>query len=200
MILQYKYKGRSLWAAAALSKSTVINRPGVDGFMGRLSHSAALTELRAGCGGALEVFAKSAPPPPEDRKQETVPLLLEGMEQRWYIQDLGTYRTAAWPHMPEGVGPYRARWASTEPAYEVVAVLGSNAWRCTIVPLDHLELEQKSIFLLKQLKLVFGTVIWSISQDLKSATLARVNSFPTMGQVQFVWTSLGPALLKEFFS
>lgn len=178
----------TLWAAAALSKSPVINRAGVNGLLGRASYSSALTELRAGVtGGATEVFSRDVPSPPEPGKQQ------------WYIQDTITYRTTAWPTIPEGTGPYRARWADPDPAYEVVVVLGHQAWRCTIVPLDHLELQQKSIFVIQKLGLNFGAVTWSISPDLKCATLVRVNPFPSMGEVQFVWLGLGPALMKEFF-
>ncbi|MBW4618394.1 MAG: hypothetical protein KME17_03280 [Cyanosarcina radialis HA8281-LM2] len=201
----------TLWAAATLNPATVINRPTNYSLWGRTSPSFTLTKMRAGltsphpalAGTPLpnlgegqgvradqaEVFSLRAPSPPAAL-----------VSQQWYVQDAITYQTAAWPEIPEGEGPYRARCADPNLAYEIVIVLGDRAWRSTAVSLEHLELEPQSISLLKRLDLTFGAVTWGISPDLQTATLARVDPFPTMEQVQFVWPVLAPALLEAFFS
>lgn len=179
----------TLWTVAVLSRSTVINRPDMNGLLGRSSYSAALTELRGGITeGSVEVFAKDIPAPPNCIKGQ------------WYIQDTVTHEITAWPAIPRGEGPYRARWANPDSTYEVVVVLGQGAWRCTPVQLEHLELEHKSVSLVTGLNLSFGAVTWRISQDLSYATLVQVNPFPSMNQAKFVWPVLGAALMKEFFS
>ncbi len=178
----------TLWAAAALTHAPVINRPRIDTLSGYVSSSAVLTELRAGITTrALEIFSSEALPPP-------VPSV-----QSWYLQDVVTHCTTPWPKLPEGQGPYRARYADIEPAYEAVVVLESQSWRCTMAPLEHLALEEKSVHVIHKLGLSFGAVIWSIPYDLSHGVLVYVDPFPPMNVVKFVWLGLGPALLEAFF-
>jgi hypothetical protein len=179
----------TLWAAAALSKSTVINRPTANSIWGRTSYSSVLTKLNAGAiEEQVEIFSSQAPTPPSKQ-----------VNKEWYLQDLVTYNTTPYPEIPKGEGPYRARWSEPDPAYEIVVVLDDKAWRCTNISLEHLELEEKSIFLVRNLDLIFGAVIWNISEDLTDTTIARIDSFPLMEQLQFVWPALAPALLEVLF-
>jgi hypothetical protein len=179
----------TLWAAAALTDACVVNRPTVYGIGGRVSMSAALTEVRAGSEPRrVEVFSDSLPVPPAQ------PSCLQ-----WYTQSAQNYETARWPTKPVGGGPYRARWLESNPAYEVVVVLRPDAWRCTLAPLEHLDLEARSISLVERLGMTFATIIWSVAHDLTGASVARVDPFPSMDQVQFVWPALGPALIKMLF-
>ena len=180
----------TLWSVAALCKSPVINRPTSDSFGGRVSHSAALTELRAGINTtSLEIFSSSVAPAP-----------VIDVVRQWYVQNIMTQQTTAWPALPEGHGPYCARWSDPEPVYEVVVVLGIKAWRCTSVELGYLELNEQSIALVQRLGLIFATVTWVIAHDLSSATAVNIEPFPLMEQVKYVWPELGPALLEELFS
>jgi hypothetical protein len=137
----------------------------------------------------VEVFSRQAPPPPTAL-----------VDRQWYLQDTSTYQTAAWPEIPEGEGPYRARCVDPDLAYEIVVVLEEQAWRCTAVSLEDLELEAQSISIAKKLDLTFGAVTWGISPDMQTATLARVDAFPSMEQVQFVWPALAPALLEALLA
>jgi hypothetical protein len=176
----------TIWTAAVLCRAPVINRPSGSGFVGLLSFSNALTEMRAGTdSGAFEVFAREMLPPPSDRQ-----------DQQWVVQDTGTYRTAIWPAAPEGYGPYRHRYTDADPAYEVVVVLGNRAWRCTTISPKDLLLEEKSITLMGRLHLTFGAIVWSISRDLTAARLVRIDPYPSMDLLQFVWSELGSALLE----
>lgn len=179
----------TLWAAAALMKSTVINRPTPFSAWGRAANSSILTSHRAGLHPkGREVFSLYPAAPPQ-----------EFANQQWNVQDLTTYIDTPWPEIPEGKGPYRAYDSDTDPAYEMVVVLGKQAWRCTTAPLEELQLEYQSISIIQQLEMTFGVVIWSISPNLDNYALFSVNPFPAIQQVQFVWHSLAPALIEAFF-
>jgi hypothetical protein len=174
-----------LWAAAALSRSPVINRPGAGGFAGRCSPSAALTEIRAGVfAGRQEVFSRVPPPPAGDPGGRL-----------WCLQDTGTYATACWPHVPVGAGPYRARQVEADEEYELVTVVGERAWRASTVPLESLALEARSVALVAALELTFAVVTWGISRQRAGGVMARVNPFPTWEQVWHVWPDVASALL-----
>ncbi|QLE57059.1 hypothetical protein [Nostoc sp. TCL26-01] len=180
----------TLWAAATLNKSTVINRPTANGIWGKTSYSSVLTAMRGGWrDNDIELFSSQILLPATQK-----------LNQQWYVQDLSTYNTTAYPNIPPGEGAYRGRWADFDPGYEVVVVLDNQAWRSTNVPLEHLLLEEKSISLIRNLDLTFATVTWSISENLEDATLARIDPFPMMEQIQFVWPVLAPALLEVLFS
>lgn len=180
----------TLWAAAALNQALVLNRPTTHSFWGRISYSPELTKWRAGLReDTVEIFASQAPPPPTER-----------FNHQWYLQDVGTHEIEAWNTLPDGKGPYRARWSKPNPTYEIVVVLNEKTWRCTTAAIDHLDLEQKSIKLLQRLDLSFASVVWNVSHDVQSATLVRVDPFPSFQQIQFVWSSLAPALLEVLVS
>jgi hypothetical protein len=176
-----------LWAAAALCRSPVINRPGTGGFSGRCSPSAALTEIRAGVfAGRTEVFSRVPPPP-------------AGMDATggiWCLQDTVTHSTTCWPDVPVGIGPYRARPVDPDEAYELVTVVGESAWRASTVPLESLALEARSIALVAALELTFAVVTWAVSRQGARGVPARVNPFPTLEQVRHVWPEVASTLLR----
>jgi hypothetical protein len=184
----------TLWAATTLSKSTVINRPTANSLWGNVSYSSNLTKLKAGYTSSnlncnIEVFSSQVPSSPQTL-----------LNKQWYLQDLTSYNTAADPEIPEGVGPYRASWVYSNLEYEIVVVLEDKAWRCTNTKLEHLQLEEKSISLLRNLDLVFGTITWSIDSNLENADVARINPYPSLPEIQFVWSDFAPALLETIFS
>lgn len=177
----------NLWAAATICKSTVINRPTAKSFWGFASYSSVLTQLRAGTKvNNSETFSSQLPLP----KAKVV-------NRQWYVQDIATLATEAFPDIPDGKGPYRARWSEVEPTYEIVLVLGDKTWRGSDVSLEHLQLEEKSVSLVKNLGMTFALTIWNISHELTEATLTRVNPFPSFEQVEFAWLELVPALFEE---
>lgn len=180
----------TLWAATTLSKSIVINRPTATSLWGKISYSSSLTKLKAGDNNSnVEIFSSQV---------SSSPQLL--MNKQWYLQDLITYNTAAYPQIPEGVGPFRASWVDSNLEYEIIVVLEDKAWRCSNVKLEYLRLEEKSISLLRNLDLVFGTVTWSIDSNLENATIAQINPYPSLEEIQFVWSAFAPALLETIFS
>jgi hypothetical protein len=186
---QYGESLATLWAAATLTKSPVINRPTANSFWGHASYSSTITYQRAQLEPEFtEVFALYPPPPRGNL-----------VEQQWYIQNTATQEVQPWSSILHEPGPYRGKWSNYEPAYELVTVLGDQAWRSTSTPLEHLELESKSVFIVRNLELSFATLWWNVSEDLQQASLVRVNPFPTMSELQFVWSDLGSALMEVLF-
>ena len=166
----------SIWAAAAMIKSPCINRPTPHGFTGRLSASVVITELRT-------CIAK----PSNEVYSRRIPLQLDHGENEWCIQDTATGDIAILPKRPKGQGPYKARKINRGVKYEVIVVVGACAYRSTDAPIKHLRLEQKSVKIMKNLDLTFGTVTWYVSSDGTTASVARINPFPSMEEVQYVW-------------
>jgi hypothetical protein len=180
-----------IWAAAALSRAPVINRPAAALAGGRTSPSAAVTESRAGlsgtAGGGIEVFSSQYPEP------------VPGDGERFWVEDLGTLRTRAWPQRPGGSGPYRARWSDGDPVMEIVVVLGDRAWRCTTADIDHLDLERQSIAAAAALGLTLAAFTWRVTGEGASARLVNVDPHPALEPLRMVWLGLGPRLLEVLF-
>lgn len=176
----------TLLAACALTSAPVINRPSARGYVGRLTASGRLNELRTYvAGGSVEIFSSAADDPGQCPRDEV-----------WYVQDVWTGEATAWPVLPASSGPFRGRWSAADPVYEIVTGLNEQAWRASTMPLDHLNLEQATLDLLRGVDLAFGTAIWRIDREFTAATLVRVDPFPPLDYVQFVWPALGPALVE----
>jgi len=179
----------TLWAAAAVCESRVLNRPTPKSMWGLTSASSVLTHHRA------QLALKT-----QERFTLNVPVFdTQQPDQAWYLQDFGTFETTAATDTPIGHGPYRARLAFGDRNYEIVVVLADKAWRLTQARLDALNLESQSIQLLRNLDLDFGVVIWSVSPDLTTSEIAKVEPFPTFDQVELVWHDLLIGLYEELF-
>lgn len=183
---QYEEALSTLWAVATACNSPVLNRPTPRTMWGELSNSAVLTQVRANL----------APDTQEIFTLHPHKLTSAHPQQQWYLQDLGTFQTTIASEIPQGSGPFRARLSLTNPGYEIVVVLANRAWRTTQVLLEHLELEQQSISLLRNLNLDFGMVIWSISSNQEQASIARIETFPTFAQVELIWSELASSLYE----
>ncbi|EFC83440.1 hypothetical protein [Parafrankia sp. EUN1f] len=185
---QYQECVAQLWAAATLTNAPVVNRPTSRAFGGALSYSAALTERRAGePAGSVEVFTARFPDPAVQ------------VDECWWVRDTITGHSAVWPGRPSGDGPYRARWSVSDPAFEVVIVLGADAWRCTTAEIDHLELTARSVTLAGRLELTLAAVVWRVDADGERARLVEVDPFPGVELLRMAWLGLGPRLLAMFF-
>ncbi len=182
----------TLWAVACSSKAPVLNRPTPRGMWSLSSFSSVLTRQRANfLLDTKEIFTRN---PPELAACDL------NSNCQWYLQDCRTYESIAAPRVPEGNGPYRSRQALKDLGYELVVVFTNQAWRSTQVALEHLNLESRSIQLVRNLNLDFGVVLWSIQNDLTIAEVAKVESFPSLEQVALVWSELATSLYKVFFS
>lgn len=183
---QYEEALSTLWAVATASQAPMLNRPTPHNMWGQIASSSVLTQVRADLiPDTQEIFTCH-----QKQSFSFVP------EQQWYVQDLGTYESAVAGEVLSGSGPYRYRSTIAGADYEIVVVLANKAWRSTQVPLEHLNLEDRSISLLRKLNLNFGVVIWSIEPNLQKAAIARVESFPTWEQVELVWSELADSLYE----
>lgn len=177
---QYEEALSTLWAVTAACNSSVLNRPNPRSMWSQVAFSSVLTQVRANLTpDTQEIFSRYP-----------LNLTSEDPQQQWYLQDLGTYQTTLASETPQGNGPFRSRQMLAHSGYEMVIVLANRAWRTTQVALDHLELEQQSISLLRKLDLDFGIVTWSINKDRDRASMARIEAFPSFAQVESIWPEL----------
>lgn len=172
-----------LWAAAALTRAPVLNRPTGRGFEARWSSSGAVTERRAETETAPELYACSPAG------------LGAPSDAPWALED-SRGRTRPWTGADTGEAPYRARPLLADERYERVVVLGERAWRITSVPLERLDLEARSSALAARLGLAFACVTWGIDDAQESARLARIDPYPRADQVLPVWNECVPTLLE----
>lgn len=183
---QYEEALSTLWAVTAACNSPVLNRGNSRSMWGENALSGVLTQVRA----------HLIPDTQEIFSLHPLKLSSDNPQQQWYLQDLGTYQTSVASQTPQGNGPFRSRLSLANPGYEMVVVLANRAWRTTQVSLEHLDLEQQSISLLRKLNLNFGIVIWSITNDQTQASIARIEAFPSFAQVELIWSELGLSLYE----
>jgi hypothetical protein len=175
----------TLWSVGASLRSPCINRPTFYGVYGRSSIYTSINEFRALSKIEKEIFSRNVCTPDENNTG------------RLAVQDTFTYDTSYYPAIPNGVGPYRSRNLDNYSSYEIVVVVNESALRSTSVPLEHLELEKKSLTIFRRLCITFGVIIWYISDDRSLATIASIDSFPTMKHVQYVWPFVRKSLMES---
>ncbi|QEX20733.1 hypothetical protein FRZ61_06520 [Hypericibacter adhaerens] len=173
----------ALWAAAALARSPVLNRPTLQGFEAGWCYSAAITERRARAAMAPELYARDEADagPPDDRS--------------WAVEDVRG-RARRWVRPDTGDAPYRARPVIEDEAYERVVVVNRQAWRSTLAALDGFDLEGRSIAIAGELGLGFAVVTWGLDPRLAQARLARIDPYPRVDQLLPVWQEAAPALIE----
>lgn len=173
----------TLWAAAALATSPVLNRPGAFGAEGRWSVSGAIIDRRAHAPGGAELHlaARGGAKPPDSRP--------------WAIEATG--RPARRWRGPVTGALGRARPILEDERYERVIVLDDKAWRSSTVDLAALTLETRSIAAAAQLGLAFAAVTWGVGTDHAVARLARIDPYPSLEQLWPVWSDVAPALMSR---
>jgi len=172
----------TLWAAASLTGAPVLGRPGGMGFGGACASSAVVTEMRGGIfRGREEVFLNGAMP------QQT------GSE--WWFQDQRSLAVASAGQNPAYPGPQRGRPVQQEEEYELVVVLGDQAWRRTSIELPGVDLLEASSTLVRRLELDFALVVWAISTERTLLGLARITPWPALEDIGFAWDAVVPAII-----
>lgn len=170
-----------LWAAAALSPLPVLNRPTRRGLYGRGARSGRVSERRAGLPfERAEIFCT------------------EASRRDWpgcWAAESADGTVGVWPR--GGSGAFRARPVAAGEAYEAAIVVGSRAWRRSDEPLEHLELEVRSLAVAARLSLGFATVWWAVSAQGDSASFVRAVAAPSLQQVASRWPEVGSALLSS---
>lgn len=169
----------SVWAAASLSASPVVNRPNEWGWGCRAAFSAALTEQRL----TGEVLC------PEAFWYKSLPDKVTEMLH----QDLSTWQIV---DNPQEVLFVRSRLFPKCQGWDQVIVVDEEGFRVTAVELSLWDLEGNSIRVVKELGLLFATVSWGIPMDGTKPVLARINPFPTLPECAPVLREVFVALLR----
>jgi hypothetical protein len=171
----------TFWAAAALSKTPVINRTGPRGGVGRMTAGA----LAAAIGAADPVFDIHASGPEiiEANADETI-----------WGEDF-EFRVASIAEMRHGE-PLRARKVNLAALHEIVTVVGSRAFSATADPRTaELGLLEHSLALCRALELHFATITWAI--DGQGATPVRLNPAPEEPDLRYAWRDVSEALCAD---
>jgi hypothetical protein len=169
----------ALWAAAALTKNPVVNRPNEWGLASRGSQSAIITERRAGLTHhGFESFWHGLQP--------------EGADSMLH-QDLIDWRMGI---QPENSSFVRSRQMPRCRGWEQVVVAVGQGFRTSTAEIGDRDLIPESIRLAAALHHQFATLTWGIPEDDAPPLLARINPFPTVYECAPVWTSVSHALLE----
>lgn len=155
-----------LWAAGALMRSAVINRPGPYGFSGKCRPAASLTALECGeFDGRLEVFFRGDP--------------AQYASFGGLVEDLQQFRFVDAAEAPHGI--YRARDGCRIAGYYPVAVVGEKAFPCLRgreAPPRTLEL---SVEATAKLGLRLSLLFWGVVEE--NPFLASVVPWPNLWQL-----------------
>jgi hypothetical protein len=172
----------TFWAAAAVSRAPVINRPGRDGPIGRMTRGAIVSALDGHPGEpAGETFASG----PE--------VIGDGDDSVWG-EDV-EFLAAPIAHLRRGV-PVRASKVNPAALYEVVTVVGGRAFAATEdLRTDHWELPGRSLALVRQAGVHFATVTWAVEEN--GATPVRLNAAPEESDLRYRWNEVAEALCED---
>jgi hypothetical protein len=171
----------TFWAAAALSRAPVINRPTPSGPAGQFTSTAIAAALGMSGVPGPEVHA-SGPEMITDPTAET-------WGENVHLQ------SGPVALLPQKV-PLRARKVNQDSLYEIVTVVGLRAFPATMDPRTmELRLVSRSVLIARKLKLDFATITWSI--DPAGATAIRVHATPQEAEIQYTWNETANALCEE---
>ena len=170
----------TFWAAAALCGRPVINRPTPEGPVYRLTAGSLGTH---GAGGA-EIHASGPEQIPEDAGTF------------WAEND--EYRVGALATLPADV-PVRARRVEVGAGYEIVTVVGAQAFPATtdVRSAAH-DLAARSVELARQFGVQFATVTWAVTDDIAEAV--RLNPTPYESELCYRWADVLDALCRDLLA
>jgi hypothetical protein len=172
----------TFWSAAALSKVPVINRPGPDGSVGRMT-----------AGGLASILSA----PPTARRSEThvsCPELLGATAEELWGEDQD-FRVAPVAQFRRGT-PLRARAVNPGALYEVVTVVGKRGLCATSDPRSvELRLPARSVALVERAGVHFATVTWVVEDG--DAAPVRLNATPEEFELRYHWSDVADALCED---
>lgn len=149
----------TFWAAAALCASPVLNRPGPSGTVGRLT---------AGALGQAEIHAAGS----------------DGIEDdgTFWIED-ADFRTGPLS-LADNSLPFRARRVDPTADYEIVVVVGAQAFEATTDPrtAKH-DLPARSLDLARRHHVQFAAITWEVAPE--AALPVRLNPAPDMNELRY---------------
>jgi hypothetical protein len=157
----------ALWAAAALMRSPVINRPGQFGFSGRCASSSASTALSCGeFDGRSELYFRGTP-------------ACARITSEW-VEDIERYQMTAGSSRDPGT--YRSRDTTRVSGYYPVAVVGERCFPCLVDDARLNTVADRSIDAVRKLELSFAVLFWGILAG-DEAVLSAVFPWPNLVQL-----------------
>lgn len=171
----------TFWAAAALCARPVINRPTLEGSVYRLTAGSLRTR---GAGGA-EIHASG----PEQIAED---------DDGTFWGENDEYRVGALATLPADV-PVRARRVDVGAGYEIVTVVGAQAFPATtdVRSAAH-DLAARSVELARQFGVQFATVTWAVTDDMAEAV--RLNPTPYETELRYRWADVLDALCRDLLA
>jgi hypothetical protein len=170
----------TIWAATALCDRPVINRPTPEGPVYRLTTGALKTHLA----GRGEIHASG----PEQITEDDGTFWGENAE----------FRVGALSTLPPRV-PVRARRVLLEAGYEIVTVVGAQAFPATTDPRSKMHnLAARSIDITHQFGVQFATITWAVTDDVAEAV--RLNPTPSEGDLRYRWADVLNALCRALLA
>ena len=167
-------------AAAALCRRPVINRPKANGPVYRLTAGSLGTEAA----GRSEIHASG----PEQIVEDDSSFWGENAE----------YRLGALATLPPGV-PVRARRVDVAAGYEIVTVVGAQAFPATkdARSAAH-DLAARSIGLARRFGVHFAAVTWEVTDNMAEAV--RLNPYPEETELRYRWSDVLDALCRDLLA
>lgn len=164
----------TFWAAAALCSRPVINRPTPEGAVCRL------TPGSFGTPGRGEIRASG----PEQIVED---------EDVW--GENADFRVGPIATLVAGV-PVRARRTDMRAGYEIVTVVGAEAFPATTDPRSAAyELASRSVELARRFRVHFATITWALTED--AAEAVRLNPHPDESELRYRWADVLDALCRD---
>jgi hypothetical protein len=170
----------TLWAAAALCGRPVINRPTPEGPVYRLTTGSLGTHVA----GGGEIHASG----PEQIAED------DGT----FWGENGKYSVGALATLPADV-PVRARRVDVGAGYEIVTVVGAQAFPATtdVRSAVH-DLAARSVELARQFGVQFATVTWAVTDYMAEAV--RLNPTPYESELRYRWADVLDALCRDLLA
>jgi hypothetical protein len=171
----------TFWAAAALCGRPVINRPTPEGPVYRLTAGS----LRTHVAGHGEIHASGPERIAED-------------DDGAFWGENAEYRVGAVATLPAGV-PVRARRVDVRAGYEIVTVVGAQAFPATTDARSAVhDLAARSIALARQFGVQFAAVTWAVTDEMAEAV--RLNPTPSESELRYRRADVLDALCRDLLS
>ena len=173
-----------VWAAAAITSATVINRPGSQGLIAAVSPSSAVLRRRAHVrSDECEVFASHEPKP-------------RGPSHEWWLQPLRPGSPTEPGDGSEATSPVRAGHIPEELVARSVTVVGGAVFPASDQSASRDgRLHRLSREVCSALGLLFASVTWGVTPTGEAVRLGRVSPCPTLEDVGPAWPEIARSLL-----
>jgi hypothetical protein len=172
----------TFWAAASIVRAPVINRPGRNGPIMRMTWG--------------EIAGMRSPHPwaAESEIYASGPELISSADGDMWGEDTN-FVSAPINYLQPSV-PLRARKLNPHALYEIITVVGTRAFSATEDPRSvELDLAGQSLALAQKVEAHFASITWAI--DDAKATPIRLNAAPEEAELRYSWNEVADALCQD---